>query len=132
MHADRNLRAADATSRRDRRRPAVRLLVSAPLVVLADSRSRILRHDIRYPLRAVDVGVFVDALAAVFNVQISSVVVSIHGRVRAVRMFGSHLTISGGMHNALLEAERLGFDSVQVFTKNCSFTSGRAADRRLK
>ena len=33
-------------------------------------------------------------------------------------MFGSHLSISGGMHNALLEAERLEFDSVQVFTKN--------------
>jgi len=33
-------------------------------------------------------------------------------------MFGSHLSISGGMHNALLEAERLGFSSVQVFTKN--------------
>lgn len=33
-------------------------------------------------------------------------------------MFGSHLSISGGMHNALLKAEELGFDSVQVFTKN--------------
>jgi deoxyribonuclease-4 len=33
-------------------------------------------------------------------------------------MFGSHLSISGGMHNALLEAEKLGFDTVQVFTKN--------------
>ena len=33
-------------------------------------------------------------------------------------MFGSHLSISGGMHNALLEAEKLGLDSVQVFTKN--------------
>lgn len=33
-------------------------------------------------------------------------------------MFGSHLSISGGMHNALLRAEELGFDSVQVFTKN--------------
>ncbi|HEX4794324.1 MAG TPA: deoxyribonuclease IV, partial [Humisphaera sp.] len=33
-------------------------------------------------------------------------------------MFGSHLSIAGGMHKALLEAERLGFDSVQVFTKN--------------
>lgn len=33
-------------------------------------------------------------------------------------MFGSHLSIAGGMHNALLEAERLGFSSVQVFTKN--------------
>jgi len=33
-------------------------------------------------------------------------------------MFGSHLSIAGGMHNALIEAERLGFDTVQVFTKN--------------
>jgi deoxyribonuclease-4 len=33
-------------------------------------------------------------------------------------MFGSHLSITGGMHNALLEAERLGFSTVQVFTKN--------------
>jgi deoxyribonuclease-4 len=33
-------------------------------------------------------------------------------------MFGSHLSISGGMHNALLEAEKLGMDCVQVFTKN--------------
>lgn len=33
-------------------------------------------------------------------------------------MFGSHLSIAGGMHNALAEAERLGFGTVQVFTKN--------------
>jgi deoxyribonuclease-4 len=33
-------------------------------------------------------------------------------------MFGSHLSIAGSMHNALLEAEKLGFDTVQVFTKN--------------
>ena len=33
-------------------------------------------------------------------------------------MFGSHLSISGGMHNAILRAERIGFDTVQVFTKN--------------
>lgn len=33
-------------------------------------------------------------------------------------MFGSHLSISGSMTNALLEAEALGLDSVQVFTKN--------------
>ena len=33
-------------------------------------------------------------------------------------MYGSHLSISGGMQNALLEAEKLGFDTVQVFTKN--------------
>jgi len=33
-------------------------------------------------------------------------------------MYGSHLSIAGGMHNALLEAERLKMDTVQVFTKN--------------
>src|SRR5690349_19675479 len=33
-------------------------------------------------------------------------------------MFGSHLSIAGGMHNALLKAEALGCESVQVFTKN--------------
>lgn len=33
-------------------------------------------------------------------------------------MFGSHLSISGGMHNAVAEAEKLGMDTVQVFTKN--------------
>lgn len=33
-------------------------------------------------------------------------------------MFGSHLSIAGGMHHAVLSAEKLGFDTVQVFTKN--------------
>lgn len=33
-------------------------------------------------------------------------------------MFGSHLSIAGGMENALLAARDLGFESVQVFTKN--------------
>ena len=33
-------------------------------------------------------------------------------------MFGSHLSIAGGMVNALLEAKRLKMDCVQVFTKN--------------
>ena len=33
-------------------------------------------------------------------------------------MFGSHLSIAGGMHKALLEAERLGMTCLQVFTKN--------------
>lgn len=33
-------------------------------------------------------------------------------------MFGSHLSISGGMHNALLQAEQYGMETVQVFTKN--------------
>ncbi len=33
-------------------------------------------------------------------------------------MFGSHLSIAGGLHNALIEAQRLGMGCVQVFTKN--------------
>lgn len=33
-------------------------------------------------------------------------------------MFGSHLSIAGSMLTALDEAQRLGFDTVQVFTKN--------------
>jgi deoxyribonuclease-4 len=33
-------------------------------------------------------------------------------------MFGSHLSIAGGLHHALLQSERLGLDTVQVFTKN--------------
>lgn len=33
-------------------------------------------------------------------------------------MFGSHLSIAGGLVNALNEAERLGLESVQIFTKN--------------
>jgi deoxyribonuclease-4 len=33
-------------------------------------------------------------------------------------MFGSHLSIAGGLHNALLDAERLGCEVVQIFTKN--------------
>ncbi len=33
-------------------------------------------------------------------------------------MYGSHLSIAGSMTNALLRAEALGFDTVQVFTKN--------------
>ena len=33
-------------------------------------------------------------------------------------MYGSHLSIAGGMVNALDEAARLGMDCVQVFTKN--------------
>ena len=33
-------------------------------------------------------------------------------------VFGSHLSIAGSMVNALLEAEGLGMDTVQVFTKN--------------
>ena len=33
-------------------------------------------------------------------------------------MLGSHLSISGGVVNALIRAEELGADCVQVFTKN--------------
>lgn len=33
-------------------------------------------------------------------------------------MFGSHLSIAGGLHNALTEARSLAMDCVQVFTKN--------------
>ncbi len=33
-------------------------------------------------------------------------------------MFGSHLSIAGGLENALIAAESLGCDTVQVFTKN--------------
>lgn len=33
-------------------------------------------------------------------------------------MFGSHLSIAGGLHNALIEARKLCMDCVQVFTKN--------------
>jgi deoxyribonuclease-4 len=33
-------------------------------------------------------------------------------------MFGSHLSISGGLHNALLSAEKYGCETVQIFTKN--------------
>ena len=33
-------------------------------------------------------------------------------------MFGSHLSIAGGLHNALLAAEKLCLDTVQIFTAN--------------
>jgi deoxyribonuclease-4 len=33
-------------------------------------------------------------------------------------MFGSHLSIAGGLHNALLAAEKLKIDTVQVFTQS--------------
>jgi deoxyribonuclease-4 len=35
-----------------------------------------------------------------------------------VPLFGSHLSIAGGYYKAVLEAGRLGFDCVQIFTKN--------------
>ncbi len=33
-------------------------------------------------------------------------------------MFGSHLSIAGGLHNAIVDAQKLGMNCVQVFTKN--------------
>jgi deoxyribonuclease-4 len=33
-------------------------------------------------------------------------------------MLGAHLSIAGGLHNALLKAEKMGLDTVQIFTKN--------------
>jgi len=33
-------------------------------------------------------------------------------------MYGSHLSIAGGLHNALIQAAQLNLDCVQVFTKN--------------
>lgn len=38
--------------------------------------------------------------------------------VKTTHRFGSHLSVAGGMTNAIREARRLGFDSVQVFVKN--------------
>lgn len=43
-------------------------------------------------------------------------------------VFGSHLSISGGMSGALLEAEALGLDTVQVFTKNQQQWKARPLD----
>jgi deoxyribonuclease-4 len=38
--------------------------------------------------------------------------------LQCIPVFGSHLSIAGGLHNALLEAEKLGCQTVQVFTAN--------------
>jgi deoxyribonuclease-4 len=43
-------------------------------------------------------------------------------------LFGSHLSVAGGMHRALLEAESLGMACVQVFTKNQQQWKVRALD----
>lgn len=43
-------------------------------------------------------------------------------------MFGSHLSIAGSMVNALHEAEGLGMDTVQVFTKNQQQWSAKPLD----
>ena len=32
--------------------------------------------------------------------------------------FGAHLSVAGGLHNALISAAKLGFDCVQIFVKN--------------
>ena len=58
-------------------------------------------------------------------------------------MFGSHLSIAGGLHNALIEAEKLSLETVQVFTKNqkmwackpldaCAVTDWKSHCKRLK
>lgn len=44
-------------------------------------------------------------------------------------MFGSHLSISEGLAHAALEAERLGMDTVQVFTKNQRQWRAKPLDR---
>ena len=43
-------------------------------------------------------------------------------------MFGSHLSIAGSMSSALLEAESLGLECVQVFTKNQQQWKSRPLD----
>jgi len=43
-------------------------------------------------------------------------------------MFGSHLSIAGGMHNALVAAEGYGMETVQVFTKNQQQWAARPLD----
>jgi deoxyribonuclease-4 len=58
-------------------------------------------------------------------------------------MIGCHLSIAGGMHNALLAAEKLALDTVQVFSKNqkqwsckpledCAITDWKGHCERLK
>jgi deoxyribonuclease-4 len=43
-------------------------------------------------------------------------------------LFGSHLSVAGGMERALLAAEALGMDCVQVFTKNQQQWAARALE----
>jgi deoxyribonuclease-4 len=43
-------------------------------------------------------------------------------------LFGAHLSIAGGYHNALLEAHGLGCDTVQLFTKQPSHWAARPID----
>jgi endonuclease IV len=35
-----------------------------------------------------------------------------------LKMFGSHLSIAGGLHKAILSAEKYAMDTVQVFTQS--------------
>ena len=41
-------------------------------------------------------------------------------------MFGSHLSIAGGLHLALEKTHSYGMQTVQVFTKNQSITRWRS------
>jgi deoxyribonuclease-4 len=34
-------------------------------------------------------------------------------------LLGAHMSITGGYHNAVIEAHTAGCDVVQLFTKNC-------------
>lgn len=47
------------------------------------------------------------------------------------RVFGSHLSIAGSMVNALHEGEKLGLDTVQVFTKNQQQWKARPLDAAM-
>jgi deoxyribonuclease IV len=40
-------------------------------------------------------------------------------------LFGAHMSIAGGCHNALLAAQKLGCEAVQVFTKNNNQWNGK-------
>ncbi len=48
----------------------------------------------------------------------SAVLVFLESHHGAPVLFGSHLSIAGGMHHALIEARKLDMECVQVFTKN--------------
>ncbi len=43
-------------------------------------------------------------------------------------LFGAHLSIAGGQHKALLQAESLGCQTVQLFTKNANQWQGKPLD----
>ena len=40
-------------------------------------------------------------------------------------LFGAHLSIAGGLHNAISAAVALGCGTVQIFTKNASQWEGK-------